>query len=161
LIVDKSDREKMKEKVIVLREIQRAIIYTNELSKQAIEGHVNTAFTVYSVNEGARLTVQKYWRSNRALPFLVESLPKLLMDNKSCPIPQGSKWKKLARVFINCSVLLCERSVGTVFQLPNPDAIYSRDEGKERRWLPFHVVCVRAQSTHCWGKVRDRREGSD
>jgi hypothetical protein len=27
---------------------------------------------------------------------------------------------------------LCERSVGTVFQLPNPDAIYSRDEGKER-----------------------------
>jgi hypothetical protein len=27
----------------------------------------------------------------------------------------------------------CERSVGTVFQLPNPDAIYSRDEGKERR----------------------------
>jgi hypothetical protein len=27
----------------------------------------------------------------------------------------------------------CERSVGTVFQLPNPDAIYSRDEEKERR----------------------------
>jgi hypothetical protein len=25
----------------------------------------------------------------------------------------------------------CERSVGTVFQLPNPDAIYSRDEEKE------------------------------
>jgi hypothetical protein len=25
---------------------------------------------------------------------------------------------------------LCEWSVGTVFQLPNPDAIYSRDEGK-------------------------------
>jgi hypothetical protein len=24
----------------------------------------------------------------------------------------------------------CKRSVGTVFQLPNPDAIYSRDEGK-------------------------------
>jgi hypothetical protein len=43
----------------------------------------------------------------------------------------------------------CERSVGTVFQLPNPDAIYSRDEGKERRWLPSHVVCVRARSTHC------------
>jgi hypothetical protein len=27
----------------------------------------------------------------------------------------------------------CERSVGTVFQLPNPDAIYSRDEKKERK----------------------------
>jgi hypothetical protein len=40
----------------------------------------------------------------------------------------------------------CERSAGTVFQLPNPDAIYSRDEGKERRWLPSHVVCVRARS---------------
>jgi hypothetical protein len=35
---------------------------------------------------------------------------------------------------------LCERSVGTVFQLPNPDAIYSRDEEKERkvgRYLMF------------------------
>jgi hypothetical protein len=48
--------EKRGEKVVVLRELQRAIIYTNELSKQAIEGHVNTAFTVYSMNEGARLT---------------------------------------------------------------------------------------------------------
>jgi hypothetical protein len=44
---------------------------------------------------------------------------------------------------------LCERSAGTVFQLPNPDAIYSQDEGKERRWLPSHVVCVCARSTHC------------
>jgi hypothetical protein len=44
---------------------------------------------------------------------------------------------------------LCERPVGTVFQLPNPDAIYSRGEGKERRWLPSHVVCVLARSTHC------------
>jgi hypothetical protein len=39
----------------------------------------------------------------------------------------------------------CERYVGTVFQLPNPDAIYSRDEGKERRWLPPLVVCVCAR----------------
>jgi hypothetical protein len=39
-----------------LRELQRAIIYTRELSKQVIEGHVSTAFIVYSVNEGARLT---------------------------------------------------------------------------------------------------------
>jgi hypothetical protein len=30
-----------------LRELQRAIIYTRELSKQAIEGHVSTSFIVY------------------------------------------------------------------------------------------------------------------
>jgi hypothetical protein len=48
--------EKRREKVVVLRELQRGIIYTRELSKQAIEGHVSTAFIVYSVNEGARLT---------------------------------------------------------------------------------------------------------
>jgi hypothetical protein len=55
----------------------------------------------------------------------------------------------------------CERSVGTVFQLPNPDAIYSKDKGKERRWLPSLVVRVRARSTRCRGKVRNRKEGSD
>jgi hypothetical protein len=48
--------EKRREKVVVLRELHRAIIYTRELSKQAIADHVSTAFTVYSVNEGARLT---------------------------------------------------------------------------------------------------------
>jgi hypothetical protein len=48
--------EKRREKVVVLRELQRVIIYTRELSKQAIEGHVSTAFIGYSVNEGARLT---------------------------------------------------------------------------------------------------------
>jgi hypothetical protein len=49
--------EKRREKVVVLRELQRAIIYTRELSKQVIEDHVSTVFTVYSVNEGARLTL--------------------------------------------------------------------------------------------------------
>jgi hypothetical protein len=44
------------EKVVILRELQRAFIYTSTLSKQAIEGHVSTAFIAYSVNEGARLT---------------------------------------------------------------------------------------------------------
>jgi hypothetical protein len=39
--------EKRREKVIVLRELQRAIIYTRELGKQAIEDQVSTAFTVY------------------------------------------------------------------------------------------------------------------
>jgi hypothetical protein len=48
--------EEMKEKVVVLRELQRAIMYTNELSKQAMEGHVSRAFTVYSVHDDARLT---------------------------------------------------------------------------------------------------------
>jgi hypothetical protein len=48
--------EKKREKVVVLRELQRVIIYTRELSKHAIEGHVSTAFIRYSVNEGARLT---------------------------------------------------------------------------------------------------------
>jgi hypothetical protein len=48
--------EKRREKVAVLRELQRVIIYTRELSKQVIEGHVSTAFIGYSVNEGARLT---------------------------------------------------------------------------------------------------------
>jgi hypothetical protein len=49
--------EKRREKVSVLKELQRAIIYTRELSKQAIKGHVSAAFIVYSVNEGARLTL--------------------------------------------------------------------------------------------------------
>jgi hypothetical protein len=43
-----------------------------------------------------------------------------------------------------------ERSVGAVFQLPIPDAIYSRDEEKVRkvgRHLMF--VCVRAKSMCC------------
>jgi hypothetical protein len=52
----------------------------------------------------------------------------------------------------NCVVLAwyyCERSVGTVFQLPNPDAIYSRDEEeREEGGAPSHV-CVRARSTCC------------
>jgi hypothetical protein len=39
--------EKRREKVVVFRELQRAIICTRELSKQTIEDHVSTAFTVY------------------------------------------------------------------------------------------------------------------
>jgi hypothetical protein len=48
--------EERREKVVVLRELQRVIIYTRELSKQVTEGHVSTAFIAYSVDEGARLT---------------------------------------------------------------------------------------------------------
>jgi hypothetical protein len=48
--------EKRKEQVVVLRELQRAIIYTIELSKRVTEGHVSTSFIAYLVDEGARLT---------------------------------------------------------------------------------------------------------
>jgi hypothetical protein len=55
--------EEMKEKVVILRELQRTIIYTNELNKQAMECHVSRAFIVYSVNKGVRLTnVIPKWR---------------------------------------------------------------------------------------------------
>jgi hypothetical protein len=37
--------------------------------------------------------------------------------------------------------LECERSVGTVFQLPSPDDIYSRDEEKERK-VGRHLMFV-------------------
>jgi hypothetical protein len=37
----------MKEKVVVLRELHGAIIYTTELSKQMTEVYVSTAFIAY------------------------------------------------------------------------------------------------------------------
>jgi hypothetical protein len=40
-----------------------------------------------------------------------------------------------------CKDNACERSVGTVFQLPSPDAIYSRDEEKERK-VGRHLMFV-------------------
>jgi hypothetical protein len=40
-----------------------------------------------------------------------------------------------------CGCGYCERSVGTVFQLPSPDAIYSRDEEKERK-VGRHLMFV-------------------
>ena len=46
----------MKEKVVVLRGLQRAIMYTSTLNKKTIKGHVSTAFIAYLVSEGARLT---------------------------------------------------------------------------------------------------------
>jgi hypothetical protein len=36
-------RGEMREKVVVLRELQRAIVYMSKLGKQAIEGRVRTA----------------------------------------------------------------------------------------------------------------------
>jgi hypothetical protein len=50
------ETEKRREKVIILRELQRAIIYTRELSKQVIKSYVSTAFIAYLVDKDARLT---------------------------------------------------------------------------------------------------------
>jgi hypothetical protein len=44
---EQSMEEKMKEKVVVLRELHRATIYTIKLNKQVMEGHVSTAFIAY------------------------------------------------------------------------------------------------------------------
>ena len=35
---------------------------------------------------------------------------------------------------------VCERSVGTVFQLPSPDAIYSQDKEKKRKWAAILLL---------------------
>jgi hypothetical protein len=40
-------KEDIGERVVVLRELWRAIIYTTELSKQVTEGHVSTAIIAY------------------------------------------------------------------------------------------------------------------
>jgi hypothetical protein len=42
--------EGMKEKVVVLMELHRAIIYTTEMSKQVMKGHVRDAVHMYPVN---------------------------------------------------------------------------------------------------------------
>jgi hypothetical protein len=94
----------MKEKVVVLRELQRTIIYTNELNKQAMECHVSRAFIVYSVNEGARLTdtlvyviirvrVRVRQRKSRRLRSCEESIRNLEENKKQSE--QVSKEKTL------------------------------------------------------------------
>jgi hypothetical protein len=40
----------IEEKVVVLRELHRAIIYTTEMSNQVTKSHVRMQFTVYLVN---------------------------------------------------------------------------------------------------------------
>jgi hypothetical protein len=71
-VYDNVGTEKRREKVVVLRELQRGIIYTKELSKQAIEGHVSTAFIVY---EGARLTGNIDARQSRKPVILSRNFP--------------------------------------------------------------------------------------
>jgi hypothetical protein len=46
-VVNSSER---KQKVVVLRELQRATIYTTEMSKQVTKGHVRDAVHMYLVN---------------------------------------------------------------------------------------------------------------
>jgi hypothetical protein len=43
-------RGEIEEKVVVLRELHRAIIYTTEISNQVTKTHVRMQFTVYLVN---------------------------------------------------------------------------------------------------------------
>ena len=59
---------------------------------------------------------------------------------------------------------LCERSAGTVFQLPSPDAIYSQDKEKvkELGYQPMLFVFAHGpRAAEARTKVRDRREGGD
>ena len=60
-----------------MRELQRAFIYTSTLSKQAIEGHVSTAFIAYSVNEGARLTDSKSVRNEMGTWIKMRNIRKM------------------------------------------------------------------------------------
>jgi hypothetical protein len=43
-------RHKREKKVVVLRELHRAIIYTTEMSKQVTKSHVRNAVHMYNVN---------------------------------------------------------------------------------------------------------------
>jgi hypothetical protein len=54
-------------------------------------------------------------------------------------------------LFLSYNYHTCERSVGTVFELPNPDAIYSRDEEKKKNvggypaflgWRTTHMLAA-------------------
>jgi hypothetical protein len=46
-VVNSSER---KQKVVVLRKLHRAIIYTTKMSKQVTKGHVREAVHMYLVN---------------------------------------------------------------------------------------------------------------
>jgi hypothetical protein len=45
-----------RQKVVVLRELQRTSIYTTKMSKQVTRSHVRDAVHMYLVNWGAMLT---------------------------------------------------------------------------------------------------------
>jgi hypothetical protein len=55
---------------------------------------------------------------------------------------------------------MCERSVGTVFQLPSPDVIYSRDEEKNSN-LGGLPGCLVSCTAHMLPGKEWWKEGSD
>jgi hypothetical protein len=55
---------------------------------------------------------------------------------------------------------MCERSVGTVFQLPSPDVIYSRDEEKNSN-LGGLPGCLGSRTAHMLPGKEWWKEGSD
>jgi hypothetical protein len=52
----------------------------------------------------------------------------------------------------------CERSIGTVFQLPSPDAIHSQDEEKKRSMRGYPAFLWSAHRLHALGGRSDRRK---
>jgi hypothetical protein len=55
------------QKVVVLRELQRAITYTTKMSKQVTQSHVRDAVHMYLVNWSAMLTLSIYERTSRLI----------------------------------------------------------------------------------------------
>jgi hypothetical protein len=58
-----------------LRELQRAIIYTNKRSKQVTKSHVRDAVHMYLVNWGAMLTTNNALPGRRFLRVVVHHIP--------------------------------------------------------------------------------------
>jgi hypothetical protein len=97
----------MKEKVVVLRELQRAIIYTRKLSKQAMECHVSRAFTVYSVNKGARLTNTLELGSQSKL--IREKIQRHIDSSPTLMVHALEKFAKGAEMMAHQMVLMCNQ----------------------------------------------------
>jgi hypothetical protein len=74
------------------------------------------------------VNVEKYGATIRSIQSDADSL---VTDSERFTALRDESQIAIASMRIT-KLSLCERSVGTVFQLPNPDAIYSRDKEKER-----------------------------
>ena len=63
-------------------------------------------------------------------------------------------------IFSDCAEVgpACERSVGTVFQLPNPYAIYSRDEEEKRKVGGHPALIGLTHGPQAAGGRSDRRK---
>jgi hypothetical protein len=73
-----------------------------------------------------------------------------LYDGGCCDCRESSVDVSISALCNLTFVCRCERSVGTVFQLPNPDAIYSRDEEKKRCGRLLCIFGVGARPTSSW-----------